>query len=88
MLAKGKAAAAVLVILLAWVYKAIQPPPARICGSPDGPPVTSPRIRLADGRFLAFKEAGTPKEMAKHKIISVHGFDASKDFDIPASQVH
>jgi len=63
---------------LAWAYKAIQPPPPKICGSPDGPPVTAPRIKLSDGRHLAYKEHGMPKEMAIYKIVYVHGFDACR----------
>jgi hypothetical protein len=61
---------------LAWAYKAIQPPPPKICGSPNGPPVTAARIKLSDGRHLAYIEHGVPKEMAKYKIVFVHGFDS------------
>ncbi|CAL5334548.1 unnamed protein product [Camellia sinensis] len=32
--------------------EATRPPPPRICGSADGPPVTAPRIKLSDGRHL------------------------------------
>lgn len=64
-----------LVGFLAWAYQATRPPPPKICGSPDGPPVTAPRIQLKDGRYLAYKEFGVPKEIAKHKIVFVHGFD-------------
>lgn len=59
---------------LAWAYQVIQPPPPKICGSPDGPPITAPRIKLRDGRHLAYKEHGVPKDAAKYKIIFVHGF--------------
>eukprot|EP00253_Pinus_taeda_P009109 PITA_09109 len=54
-----------IVGFLAWAYKAIQPPPPIICGTPNGPPVTAPRIHLQDGRHLAYKESGVPKERAK-----------------------
>ncbi|KAL9253717.1 hypothetical protein AKJ16_DCAP04971 [Drosera capensis] len=30
---------------LALAYQAIQAPPPNICGSPDGPPITAPRVR-------------------------------------------
>ena len=60
---------------LAWAYQAIQPPPAKTCGSPGGPPITAPRIELRDGRHLAYKEGGVLKDAAKYKIIYVHGFD-------------
>lgn len=73
--------------LLGWVYLAIKPPPPKICGSPGGPPVTSQRIQLSDGRHLAYKEKGVPKEEAQYKIIAVHGYDSSKDLDLPVSQV-
>ncbi|KAK3010375.1 hypothetical protein RJ639_012600 [Escallonia herrerae] len=64
--------------LLAWGYKATRPPPPKTCGSPDGPPVTASRIKLTDGRFLAYKEHGVSKETAKYKIVFVHGFDCCR----------
>ena len=63
---------------LAWAYQAIQPPPPKTCGSPGGPPVTAPRIKLRDGRHLAYKEHGVLKDEAKYKIIYVHGFDSCR----------
>nr|POF19600.1 hypothetical protein CFP56_65260 [Quercus suber] len=63
---------------LAWAYKATQPPPPKICGSPDGPPITAARIKLSDGRHLAYKEHGVPKEKANFKIVFVHGFDSCR----------
>lgn len=62
----------------AWFYRVIQPPPPKICGSPGGPPITAPRIKLRDGRHLAYKEHGVPKDKAKYKIVSVHGFDSCR----------
>ncbi|KVI07896.1 hypothetical protein Ccrd_013736 [Cynara cardunculus var. scolymus] len=67
---------------LAWAYQATRPPPPKICGSPDGPPVTSPRIKLRDGRHLSYLEYGVPKDTAKYKIIYVHGFDSCKYHNI------
>ncbi|PON31782.1 Alpha/beta hydrolase fold [Trema orientale] len=64
--------------ILAWAYQAIQPPPPKIPGTPGGPPITAPRIKLRDGRNLAYKEEGVPKESAKYKIVSVHGFDSCR----------
>ena len=82
------AALVVGVGVLVWAYhQAVKPPPPKICGSPNGPPVTSPRIKLSDGRYLAYKERGVPKEQAKYKVILVHGFDSSKDIYLPLSQV-
>lgn len=68
-------------------YQALKPTPPKICGSPNGPPVTSPRVKLSDGRHLAYREIGVPKEEAKHKIIIIHGFDSSKDLTLPIAQV-
>ena len=68
--------------ILAWAYQAIQPPPPKICGSLEGPPITAPRIKLRDGRYLAYKEQGVPKESAKYKIVSVHGFDSCRHDNI------
>ncbi|XP_021722064.1 uncharacterized protein LOC110689606 isoform X2 [Chenopodium quinoa] len=79
-------AVSVATVLLGFVYKAIQPPPPKVCGSPGGPPVTSPRIKLSDGRHLSYREAGVSKDEAKHKIIVIHGFASSKDQRLPISQ--
>ncbi|CAJ1967686.1 unnamed protein product [Sphenostylis stenocarpa] len=73
-----KIAAIFLVGLLALAYQAIQPPPPRTCGSPHGPPVTAPRIKLRDGRHLAYKEHGVPRELAKNKIVFLHGFGSCR----------
>jgi hypothetical protein len=67
-----------LVFLLALLYRQLQAPPPKIPGTPGGPPVTSPRIKLQDGRHLAYYESGVPKDQAKHKIIFVHGFDSCR----------
>ena len=74
----------ILVIFLTeclyWAYLVnfIQPPHPKICGSPYGPPVTASRIKLSDGRHLAYKEHGVPKDTAKYKIVFVHGFDSCR----------
>ncbi|PKA47543.1 hypothetical protein AXF42_Ash014739 [Apostasia shenzhenica] len=81
-----KSSGILLVGLLAWFYRTIQPPPPKLCGDPNGPPITSPRLTLKDGRHLAYFELGVPKEKANYKIIFIHGFDCCK-FDIfPVSQ--
>ncbi|GLT50087.1 hypothetical protein SLA2020_235980 [Shorea laevis] len=67
-----------LIGLLAWTYQAIQPPPPQICGSPGGPPITAPRIKLRDGRYLAYEEHGLSKDTARYKIIFVHGFASGR----------
>ncbi|CAL8161938.1 unnamed protein product [Prunus armeniaca] len=53
--------------------------------SEDLPPA-SPRIRLADGRYLAYRESGVPKNKANYKIIIVHGFGSSKEMSFLAPQ--
>lgn len=75
-----------LVGLVALIYQATQPPPPKICGSVNGPPVTSPRIKLRDGRHLAYLESGIPKEKANYKIIFIHGFDSCRYDVLPVSQ--
>ncbi|XP_021764779.1 uncharacterized protein LOC110729352 isoform X1 [Chenopodium quinoa] len=71
--------------LLAWGYQATRPPPPKICGTPDGPPVTAPRIRLNDGRHLAYKEHGVPKDKAQHKFVYIHGFDSCRNHAVVAN---
>ncbi|RZC84042.1 hypothetical protein C5167_046829 [Papaver somniferum] len=71
---------------VAYAYQAIQPPPPKICGTSDGPPVTAPRVKLSDGRHLAYKEHGVPKDEAKYKIVYIHGFDSYRLTNIPLSQ--
>ncbi|CAA0824291.1 alpha/beta-Hydrolases superfamily protein [Striga hermonthica] len=56
-----------------------------MCGSKGGPPVTSPRVRLDDGRHLAYKERGVAREIAKHKIIIAHAYADSKYFNFQIS---
>ncbi|XP_068662340.1 uncharacterized protein [Aristolochia californica] len=72
--------------LFAWAYQSIQPPPPRICGSPGGPDITSSRIKLKDGRHLAYKEHGVINSRAKYKIIYSHGFDSCRHDALPVSQ--
>lgn len=63
---------------MAWAYQAIQPPPPKTVGSPDGPSITAPRIKLRDGRHLAYQEYGVPKDKAKIKFVYIHGFDSCR----------
>ncbi|XAR60129.1 Triacylglycerol lipase [Bertholletia excelsa] len=44
------------------------------------------RIRLSDGRYLAYQERGVPKHQSKYKVVIVHGFGSSKDMSFMASQ--
>ncbi|KAL0536646.1 hypothetical protein IC582_025604 [Cucumis melo] len=68
----------ILIGLSAWAFSAIRPPPPKVCGSVGGPPITAPRIKLRDGRHLAYKEHGVPRTVAKYKIIYIHGFSNSR----------
>lgn len=70
--------AVLLVGISIWAYRAIQPPPPKICGSPDGPPVTTTRVKLRDGRHLSYMEYGLSKDTAKYKIIFVHGIHSCR----------
>ncbi|XP_027342561.1 uncharacterized protein LOC113855218 isoform X1 [Abrus precatorius] len=54
--------------------------------SSDDFAVVSPRIRLRDGRHLAYVERGVSKDIAKYKIIIVHGFGSSKEMNFLAPQ--
>ncbi|KAJ8422082.1 LOW QUALITY PROTEIN: hypothetical protein Cgig2_010862 [Carnegiea gigantea] len=76
----------VLALAVILVGYAIKPPPPKICGPPGGPPVTSPRIKLKDGRHLAYGEAGVSKEEAKYKVVVIHGFNISEDLNLLISQ--
>ncbi|CAA7043237.1 unnamed protein product [Microthlaspi erraticum] len=61
-------------IISALTFQSIvKPPPPKLCGSPGGPPITAPRIKLRDGRNLAYKEHGVPREKARRKVIFIHG---------------
>ncbi|KAH6836777.1 alpha/beta-Hydrolases superfamily protein [Perilla frutescens var. hirtella] len=82
----GHIACGLMVGFVWYGYATLRPPPPKICGSPGGPPVSSRRLKLDDGRHLAYKERGVPKEEAKHKIIIAHAFADSKDFHLPISE--
>ncbi|KAI3696684.1 hypothetical protein L6452_29164 [Arctium lappa] len=70
---------------LAWAYQSARAPPPKAVGSPHGIPVTSLRIKLRDGRHLSYKEFGVAKELAKYKIVFVHGFDSVKHYAVIAT---
>ncbi|KAH0681573.1 hypothetical protein KY284_022658 [Solanum tuberosum] len=69
------------------VLELFKPPTPKDCGSPDCPPVTSPRVQISDRRYLAYKEGSVANEKEKHIIIIVHGFNSSKDLMLPISNV-
>ncbi|QHN86062.1 30S ribosomal protein [Arachis hypogaea] len=47
----------------------------------------SSRIKLRDGKHLAYLERGVSKDVAKYNIIIVHGFGSSKEMNFLAPQV-
>ncbi|KAJ8529122.1 hypothetical protein K7X08_035957 [Anisodus acutangulus] len=54
--------------------------------SAETKPNSSSRFKLIDGRKLAYKERGVPKDKSNYRIIMVHGFDSSKERDFLAPQ--
>ncbi|KAL3530400.1 hypothetical protein ACH5RR_009722 [Cinchona calisaya] len=52
----------------------------------DQSDIKSPRIRLSDGRYLAYREVGVPKNKSNYRIIAVHGFGSSKEMNFLAPQ--
>jgi hypothetical protein len=71
-----------------WLCRAVlQPPAPRVCGTPGGPPVTAPRVRLSDGRHLAYEESGVPREQARYRVVFSHGFTGSRLDSLRASPV-
>jgi hypothetical protein len=82
-----KTASIFLIGILALSYQAIKPPLPRTCGSPGGPPITAPRIKLRDGRHLAYKEYGVPRQLANNKIIFIHGFGSCRHDTVIATNV-
>ncbi|KAH0893171.1 hypothetical protein HID58_055600, partial [Brassica napus] len=59
---------------------------ARSTKMADQPPNPQNRMKLRDGRYLAYKERGIPKDDAKFTIVLVHGFGSSKDMNFNVSQ--
>ncbi|XP_058764144.1 uncharacterized protein LOC131637562 isoform X1 [Vicia villosa] len=85
----SKAAIVLFIGLLGMVYQGTQLPPPNSDDSVNGGgncDVVSSRIKLSDGRYLAYREMGVAKDKAKHSIVIVHGFGSSKDMNFPASQ--
>lgn len=77
----------VLIGLGAWAYVSIAPPPSKRCGTPGGPPITAPRIRLSDGRYLAYEEHGVSRQNATFKIIFIHAFSTFRRDAVIANRV-
>ncbi|XP_038901674.1 uncharacterized protein LOC120088442 [Benincasa hispida] len=85
----SRIAVVLLIGFLGMFYQTKQLPPSQIDGSSSSSqnlPVSSQRIKLSDGRYLAYIEKGVSKDKANFKIIVSHGFGSSKDMTILASQ--
>ncbi|XP_058724037.1 uncharacterized protein LOC131595644 [Vicia villosa] len=80
-------ASILLIVILALAYKAIKPPAPRTCGSPGGPPITATRIKLRDGRHLAYKEYGVSRQLANKKIVFIHGFASCRHDTVIATNL-
>lgn len=76
---------AVVGLVSYYIYKSIKPPPP--IPLPENVSKISPRIKLSDGRHIAYKELGFPKDEAENKIIVVHGYSNSKNVDLYTTQV-
>jgi hypothetical protein len=85
----SKTAIVLLIGLVGMAYQATQllPPNHNDLFHDQNYDEVSTRIKLSDGRYLAYRETGVTKDKAKHSIIVVHGFGSSKDMNFPASQV-
>lgn len=44
------------------------------------------KIKLSDGRYLAYKEKGVPMNLSNYRVIIVHGFASNKEMSFMASQ--
>ncbi|KAM7272417.1 hypothetical protein ACFE04_027080 [Oxalis oulophora] len=47
---------------------------------------TNTRIKLSDGRHVAYRERGVDKDKANYKVVIVHGFGSSKEMSFLAPQ--
>lgn len=64
-----------------------QVPDRRSTELEDYPPMAKLKVKLRDGRYLAYQERGVPRSRSNYKIIIVHGFGSSKEMKFPVSQV-
>ncbi|KAI3411454.1 AB hydrolase-1 domain-containing protein, partial [Psidium guajava] len=79
-------AVAVLLMGLMVLYKAAQLPPPQDAVLAAETATTCTRIRLRDGRYLAYRERGIARERSNYKVIVVHGFGSSKEMSFQAPQ--
>ncbi|KAL3752327.1 hypothetical protein ACJRO7_013044 [Eucalyptus globulus] len=77
---------AVLLMGLMVLYKAAQLSPPQDAVLPADTATICTRIRLRDGRYLAYRERGVARERSSYKVIVVHGFGSSKEMNFQAPQ--
>lgn len=73
---------------LGFLTKPTQPAETAESSSGDEQSCNSHKIRLTDGRLLAYSERGVSKDEASYRVIIVHGFASSKEMKFTASQVN
>ncbi|KAL4377476.1 hypothetical protein GQ457_02G020380 [Hibiscus cannabinus] len=48
-------------------------------GSPEDPPIFSPKVKFNNDIHIVYRERGVPKAKPNRKIIIVHGFGSNKN---------
>ncbi|XP_047308309.1 uncharacterized protein LOC124911829 [Impatiens glandulifera] len=66
--------------------QAITAAPSISSDSLEDPTSSTLRVKLSDGRYLAYKEKGVSKHESNYKVIIVHGFGSSKDMNFMLSE--
>ncbi|GJP39254.1 hypothetical protein CLOM_g15943 [Closterium sp. NIES-68] len=67
--------ALIISIWAVFIFRAIQAPPPIPLTDAD---VTSPRIRLSDGRHMAYHEMGAAADVAKYQVLVVHSWQTCR----------
>ncbi|CAA7046179.1 unnamed protein product [Microthlaspi erraticum] len=76
-----------LIGLGTWAAIVMTPPSPKICGTPGGPPITAQRIKLRDGRHLAYEEHGVSRQNATFKIVFIHAFATFRRDTVIANRI-
>ncbi|CAI5470633.1 unnamed protein product [Closterium sp. Yama58-4] len=72
---KPQPVALIIAIWAVFIFRAIQAPPPIPLTDAD---VTSPRVRLSDGRHVAYHEMGAAADVAKYQVLVVHAWQTSR----------
>ncbi|CAI7881729.1 unnamed protein product [Closterium sp. NIES-54] len=67
--------ALIIAIWAVFIFRAIQAPPPVPLTDAD---VTSPRVRLSDGRHVAYHEMGAAADVAKYQVLVVHAWQTCR----------